>query len=297
MKKVLVMFLLLLHPLLQAQETDADREKRHREEAAKGLDTTKHAGWEYSAATGVNLSQMAFRDWAQGGANSLAYAVWGAGTAVKFGERTRWSNRLKLMFGQARVGDQDLRKTDDELYFESLFIYFVGSTINPYASFTVRTQMGPGFMYPTNAEKAQISKIFDPAYLTQSAGVAYTPFSNLTTRLGAGVREIVTSTYTQYADDPATPAIEKTWVAGGFEAVTDFRWPFAENMSFVTRLELFAPFKNLDRVFMRNDNTIAMKVNQLVTVNFNVQLINDVNVSPRTQVKEALAVGISYTLL
>jgi hypothetical protein len=296
-KRLLFLILLSVTPVLYAQEKDAEREKRYQQEAAKGLDTTKFVGWKYSAATGANLSQMAFRDWAQGGANSLAYALWGAGTAVKFGENTRWSNRLKVMFGQARVGDQEVRKTDDEIYFESLFIYFVGSTINPYGSFTLRTQIGPGYEYPTGAEKVQISNFFDPASLTQSAGVAYTPFTNLTIRLGAGAREMLTTTYNQYADDPATLAIEKTRVEGGFESVTDFRWPFAENMSFVTRLEMFAPFKNLDRVFVRNDNTIAMKVNQLVTVNFNVQFINDVDVSPRTQVKEALAIGISYTLL
>jgi hypothetical protein len=60
---------------------------------------------------------------------------------------------------------------------------------------------------------------------------------------------------------------------------------------------MFAPFKQFDRVIVRSDNTIAMKVNQYVTVNFNVQLINDANVTPRTQTKEALAVGLSYTLL
>jgi hypothetical protein len=296
-KKLIVMLLLLLNSLLSAQEKDADREKRFQQEAAKSQDTSKFIGWKYSAVTGVNLSQMSFRDWAQGGANALAFALWGNATAVSYGERTRWSNMLKLMFGQARVGDQDLRKTDDELYFESLLIYYLGSTINPYGSVTLRTQLAPGYVYPTNSQKAQISDIFDPAYLTQSAGVAYTPFPNFTTRLGAGVREVLTSTYTQYADDPATAAIEKTRVEGGLESVTDFKWPFAENMTFSCRLEMFAPFKNLDRIVMRNDNTIAMKVNQLVTVNFNVQLINDVNVSPKTQVKEALAVGISYTLL
>ncbi len=298
MKRLLFVLAVLVVSVGFAQEKEADREKRFQQEAGKGIDTTKPRGWKLESVAGVNLSQVAFKNWAQGGENTLAYALWGTANATQYGERTRWSNLLKLTYGEARVGNEDLKKTDDEIYFESLLIYLLGTTINPYGSFTLRTQFAPGYSYfDTPPTKVQISKFFDPAYLTQSAGVAYTPFANLTTRLGVGVREVLTSTYTQYADDPATQEIEKTRIQGGLESVTDFKWPFAENMIFTSRLEMFAPFTQLDRVIVRSDNTIAMKVNQYVTVNFNVQLINDANVTPRTQTKEALAVGLSYTLL
>ena len=297
MKRLTLFILLLLSTPAFGQEPDASREKRFQEEAARAADTTKPMGWKMGSIAGLNLSQVSFKDWAQGGENSMAYALWATGNAVRHSESTRWINSLKATFGQTRVGDQELRKTDDELYFESLLIYTLGTTINPYGSATLRTQFAPGYTYPANLPKQQISAFFDPAYLTQSAGVAYTPFENLTTRFGVGVREVITSTYTAYADDPETAEIEKTRVDGGFESVTDFKWPFAENMVFTSRLEMFSPFKALDRVIVRSDNTIAMKVNQYVTVNFNVQMINDVNVQARTQMKEALAVGLSYTLL
>jgi putative salt-induced outer membrane protein YdiY len=297
MNRLTLPVLLLFALSAFGQDNDPAREKRFQEEAARGQDTTKPRGWVMGSVAGLNLSQVSFKDWAQGGENSMAYAIWATGNAVRNGEATRWINNLKATFGQTRVGDQELRKTDDELYYESLLIYTLGTTINPYGSFTLRTQFAPGYHYPANLPKQQISAFFDPAYLTQSAGVAYTPFANLTTRFGVGVREVITSTYTAYADDPGTVEIEKTRVDGGLESVTDFKWPFAENMVFTSRLEMFAPFTMLDRVIVRCDNTVAMKVNQYVTVNFNVQLINDANVTARTQMKEALAVGLSYTLL
>lgn len=297
MKRLTLFILLLFSIPAVGQEPDASREARFQKEAAQGADTTKPMGWILGSIAGVNLSQVSFKDWAQGGENSMAYAFWGTGSALRQGESTRWLNSLKATFGQTRVGDQELRKTDDELYFESLLIYTLGTTINPYGSATLRTQFAAGYTYPANLPKEQISGFFDPAYLTQSAGVAYTPFDNFTTRLGVGVREVITSTYTAYADDPETIEIEKTRINGGLESVTDFKWPFAENMVFTSRLEMFSPFNALDRVIVRSDNTVAMKVNQYVTVNFNVQLINDVNVQARTQMKEALAVGLSYTLL
>jgi hypothetical protein len=62
-------------------------------------------------------------------------------------------------------------------------------------------------------------------------------------------------------------------------------------------LELFAPFNSLDEVTVRSDNTISAKVNKYVTVGFNVLLVNDVTASRKTQIKQVLAIGFSYTLL
>ena len=145
--------------------------------------------------------------------------------------------------------------------------------------------------------KTPLSNFFDPGYLTQSAGVGYQPLPEIKTRLGAALREIFTSEFPNYADDPATIDTEKTRVDGGLESTTEIEWKLDENILFTSKLELFAAFKTLDEVVVRNDNTIAAKVSKYITVNLNVQLINEKRVSPRTQVKEALAIGLSYTLL
>ena len=46
----------------------------------------------------------------------------------------------------------------------------------------------------------------------------------------------------------------------------------------------------------RMDNTLTANVSKYVVVILNVQIINDKQVSTRTQVKEVLALGLSYTL-
>jgi hypothetical protein len=299
MRTSFLIFLALFTALAVAQEDKSkegiEREKRFQEEAKKAQDTTK--GWTLKSATGANLSQVALSNWAAGGSNSLAYQLWGTGMALHVSDQTRWLNSLKLMYGQTKLGEDEIRKTDDEIYFESLLIYLIGTTINPYASVTLRTQFAPGYEYFDDAPKLQISQFFDPAYLTQSVGLAYTPTPIFTTRLGVGAREVITSTYTQYADDHETPEIEKTRIQGGLESVSDLRWPFAENMVLMMRLELFAPFSEMDRIIVRNDNTIAMKVNEYITANINLQLINDVNITPKTQAKESISVGLSYSIL
>ena len=299
-KKWLMVFAcvcLTTHGFAQEKE-DQEREKAFRERAAKlQQDSTKSYGWTHNLVTGLNLTQVSFKDWVQGGENSLAYTVWLNGSSVQDMEMTNWANTYKVAFGQTRLGSQGLRKTNDEIYFESLLIYKLWTHINPYFSATVRTQFASGFMYDDQGKETEVSKFFDPGYLTQSVGAAYKPLPEVTTRIGAALREVVTSNFPQYSDDPSTPDVEKVKVNGGLESVTDLEWKFAENMILASRLELFAPFKALDEIIARNDNTLSAKVNKYITVSFNVQLINDITVTRRTQIKQVLALGVSYTLL
>jgi hypothetical protein len=59
---------------------------------------------------------------------------------------------------------------------------------------------------------------------------------------------------------------------------------------------LFSRFNTLDVWDVRWDNTIAAKVNNYITVNFNVVLVHEISQSRKTQFKEALNIGIVYSL-
>jgi hypothetical protein len=300
MKYLISIFVIFSTLCAFAQEKtkeEIEQEKKFQEKAAQAQqDTGIVYGWTHSVVTGLNLTQISFKDWVQGGENALSYTLWLAGGSVQKMEITEWNNAYKLAFGQTRLGSQGLRKTDDEIFFESLLIYRMGLHINPYVSATLRTQFAKGYAYPNNVE-TPVSKFFDPAYLRQSIGVAYKPIPEVTTRLGVALREVIASEFTGYTDDPATTEIEKTKINGGMESVTDVHWNFAENMLLTSKLELFTPFTDPEKVILRSDNTISAKVNKYVTTSLNVTLINDVNVSPYTQIKQVLAIGLSYTLL
>jgi hypothetical protein len=117
------------------------------------------------------------------------------------------------------------------------------------------------------------------------------------TRIGAAQREIITSRFRGYSDDPATTKIEDVKVEGGVEWVTEVAWNIDDNALLTSKSELFSPIKKIDHVVIRGDNTLAVKVGKYLTVNLNVQLINEQPVTPRTQVKQSLAVGLSDALL
>ncbi len=240
---------------------------------------------------------MAFADWAQGGENALAWALSLEGKSVNDQEKNNWSNSYKLAFGQARLGGLGLRKTDDKIDLETILTYKLGTYVNPYAAATLKSQFAQGYKYDAAGNKIPVSKFFDPGYLTQSVGAGYQPMPEIKTRLGAALREIFTSEFTGYADDPTTTTIENTRVDGGLESVTDVEWKMDDNILFTSKLELFAPFKNIDEIVIRNDNTIAAAVSKYIAVNLNLQLINEKQISPRTQIKQTLAIGLRYRLL
>jgi hypothetical protein len=143
-----------------------------------------------------------------------------------------------------------------------------------------------------------VSKFFDPGYLTQSAGVGYQPVKEIKTRFGVALREIATSTYWTYANDPNTPPQDrvKIRVDGGFESVTDLELKLDDNLLIRSKLELFSPIRKPSDATLRMDNALTATVSKYIVVLLNVMLINDERASTRLQVKEMLSIGLSYTL-
>ena len=71
---------------------------------------------------------------------------------------------------------------------------------------------------------------------------------------------------------------------------------FLENMAYKGYLRLFGRFEDITIWDVRWDNTITAKINDYFNVNINVLLIYDVDETLKTQLKEALQLGISYSL-
>ncbi len=281
MKKIIPVVILLATIVVNAQETPV---------------TPYPYGWKHSLVAGLTLTQVAFTDWVQGGENALAYTLSVDGKSVNDELTSNWINAYKLAFGQTRLGNQGLRKTDDNIDLSSVFTYKLGTYVNPYVSASLKTQIAKGFAYGAGGIEVQLSQFFDPAYLTQSIGVGYQPIKEVKTRLGLAFREVITNQFNQYTDDPATVEIEKTTIDGGLESVTNIEWQLEENILLKEDLELFAPMKRLDEIVARSSTTITGKVNKYISAIFSLNLINEKRVSPKTQVKESISLGLSYTL-
>jgi hypothetical protein len=261
-------------------------------------DTTKAPdwGWKHGMVAGLTISQIAFTDWTAGGDNSLAWTLGLDGKSVDDQEKTNWTNNYRFAFGQARLAAAGMRKTDDKIDLESILTYKLSTLINPYAALTFKSQFAPGYKYgggPAGSD-LKVSNIFDPAYITQSVGAGWQVNKEVKTRAGFALRETISDKY-GFANDPKTVSYESSKVEGGLESVTDVDWKLAENILFTSRLELFAPFKTIGRVDIRNDNKLTMQVNKFITTTITAAFLN-IAPYPRTQVKESIAVGFVYNI-
>ncbi len=250
--------------------------------------------WKHTMIISANVTQVSFTDWAQGGENALAYALFLEGKSTYAVDVVNWVNSYKFGYGQAKLGSQGIRKTDDDIDLESVFTYKIETYINPFVSASLKTQFTEGVKYDALGNAMPVSNFFDPAYITQTAGIGYQPGPVVKTRLGVSLREIVVNKYAMAYIGDSTKTIE---VDGGLESVTEVAWTIMENIVLNAKLEIFAPVKQFDRMTVRSDNTLSAKVNKLISMNLNVQLINDPQVQARTQIKQTLALGISFNLM
>lgn len=253
-------------------------------------------GWQPAAVISINFSQIAFSNWTKGGTNAIAWTGSAAGGADYKTENWTSRNILKVAYGRTRLGASDFQTTDNELFLENVISKNIKWAVDPYFSNTVRTAVAPGYNYKADPA-VEIADFFDPGYITQSLGFTYDKLEHFQTRLGFAVQEIITNRHTQYSDDTTTTEIERFKVETGLESVTTGEFNVAENLLMQSKLRLFSRFESMDVWDVRWDNALVAKVNDWLNVNFTYLFIYEKAQSLTAQMKQALQVGITYTLL
>ncbi len=260
----------------------------------KEKEDTVYFKWIPKGVAGLNVSQTSFTNWSQGGENSIAWV-----TKENFGlyynaKVWRFKNDLQLAFGRMKLGEAKYRTVENDLYLESVFTKLIGWDIDPYFSNTIRTTITTGYKY-TDSSETRIADFFDPGYVTQSLGFNYKE-GGFSSRIGVALQETFTNNYREYSDNKETlDKLEAFKLETGIESVTDAKYELDQNVLFNSKLRLFTRFTNMDVWDVRWDNSITAKINKFVNVNFNVLMIYEKSQSYKTQFKEALLLGVTYS--
>lgn len=221
-------------------------------------DSLLQRNWFYLGVAVLNISQIALNNWTQAGDNALAFTLLGNFGAKYVDSPWTFNNGLKLAFGRTKLGEDEFRTNDNEFYLESILSLSLEWALDPYISNTVRTVISKGFDYKV-APAIQTTQFFDPGYITQSIGFMYHKIPNVTTRLGIGFQETITSKFPSYSDDPKTAKIEKFKFDTGIESVTEalYNIEVEDNVLFGSKLRLFYRFNELDVWDVRWDNLLT----------------------------------------
>lgn len=249
------------------------------------------------ANTGINISQISFSNWSQGGENSLTWTLFGNFNIVTKSKIWTTKNSLKFAFGRIKVGENSFRTNENEFFIETIISRNAGWAVDPFFSNTVRSPITTGYSYKGKTPE-RIADFFDPGYVTQTFGFTYDKVKGMKTRLGVAFQEIFTNHQRKFTDNPETKdRVETFKLETGIESVTNADFLIMENITYKGSLRLFSRFEKMKYWDIRWDNTLIAKVNNYVNVNLNILIVYERKQTLRTQIKEALQLGLMYNII
>jgi len=262
-------------------------------------------GWVTGLIGKAALAQVGFQNWNEGGVNSLSISTGMDGSAKKISGRLEQVHEMRLAYGLIKQGDEDLRKAEDLISIKSSWLYQgedFFARFKPTFGATLRTQFYEGLNFDTNPfdgddrePPVKVSDLFAPATLTQALGLTYAPKPWINQSLGVAAKETVVTIErlrTLYAVD----ADKSIRFEVGVEAVTNVDKQLMENINYKSTLRLFAAYNQTGAPDLLWENLIAMKVNEWISVNFELTTLYDADITKKLQLKEVLTVGLSYIL-
>lgn len=292
----------LFPPLLRAQS----------DPSGEPADTS---GFQYELSGRFSGTQAAYRNWQEGGLNTLSFSTSLDGAAEKTDGRWRQRHTLRLAFGlltsEADDAGEPIRKTDDLIRAESNFRY-AGSgffrLFKPTLSARVRTQFAKGFDYTENPypdddplagrePPVQTSSFLAPGTFVETLGLTYAPRDWYTVSLSAASKQTVVrdeDLRVLYDVDPDRLAR----VEAGAEIGATLDRQLAENVRYQSNATVFFSVGQIeeppDALW---ENFITMRINSWLTTNFEFVALFDENTSNAIQLKEVLSVGVTVDFI
>lgn len=266
-------------------------------------DTTKL--WTNGFKASLTFNQVSLTNWAAGGENSLgANTFLNLFANLKQG-KTTWDNSLDLAYGMVKLGDANVRKSDDKIDLVSKLGHnVINKNLFLSANLNFKTQFAEGYNYPNDS--VIISKFMAPGYVMLGLGLEYKPypflsisFLPLTGRLTIVNDTSLALTYGLDRGDKIKPEF------GAAFKVT-FEKDVFTNVNLKSKLDMFSNYldqpQNID---INWEAMLIMKVNKFISTYIGVQTIYDHDIQimdkdgktgPRTQFKQIFGVGLTYSI-
>lgn len=252
-------------------------------------------GWKPSANGTLNLSQSYFDNWSKGGTNTMSWEGRLEGAVIRKEVDWDWETRARVAYGQSHLDGLGTRKASDELMFETVYTRNVMEWINPFAAGKLQSQFAAGYDYNDSAgTRTRVTGPFDPTYVTQTVGLGKSWTDAYTVRVGGTLKETFSAAQYGYADDTETAEIETFKIEPGASFIADVRRDLMENILLTSNLNVFVNFRGIEAIDVRWENQLTAKVNSFVSLNAGLEILYDKDISARRQIRQTMAVGVSF---
>ncbi len=277
--------------------------------------------WKTGGKIGANFTEVGFYNWAKGGDNSLSGISYLQLFANKAKNGWTWDNQLDLEFGVLKSEGQQLKKAEDRIELNTKVGRKTSNEAWYYSGFlNFKTQFTEGFDYGDDT-KTRISHFMSPAFLTIGLGMDYKPndfFSALIAPVSSKTIIVLNQELADAGSFGVAPAeFNDTGMMIsngknirqeiGANLTLKFKKDLFKNVNLETKLDLFSNYlEDPQNIDVDWQTAVTMKVNKFLNVVFKTHLIYDDNtdiawqkdgvqhISPITQFKQSLAVGLMY---
>lgn len=299
-----------------AAQNDIDADSR--EKATKAITTRAEPdsteGWRRAGVFQLNLSQVSLTNWAAGGYSSIGGIAQFNGTANWKRGRRAWDNSVALAFGGQQQQDGPTVKTDDRIELNSKYGYEVTKSWYVAGLAQFRTQFTEGF----DVEGNRISHLLAPGYALLGVGMDYRPNDKFSVYLSPATARLVIVTDKTLWGGSTDPELRVYGVKNGSTTEMElggyirfqYQTPLAENITFMTRGDLFSNYlrdpQNMDVTW---ETLWNFKVNDWFAATLSTMVIYDHDtklprtdpegnqyLGPTTQFKQTLGVGLTFKL-
>ncbi len=281
--------------------------------------------WSQKNAMGINFNEVAFVNWNAGGNNSISALFFGNFERNYQKKLLSWKTNASLRYGLNAQEGREVRKTEDQIVFNSTFGYRRNPTSNfrYSAKFNFNTQFASGYRYP-DTEKP-ISSFMAPGYVFLGIGAEYTaPKEDLIIYLSPVTQKstfVLNQTLANEGMFGVTPAVRdelgniikegnKVRTEFGILFTGSFKKEIFTNVNLENQLSLYSDYLNkFGNVDVDWELNLNLVVNDFIKANIgshlryddDVKVKEDTNgdgeleiLGPRVQFKQMLGVGVIY---
>lgn len=262
---------------------------------------------------GFNFANVGLSNWAAGGENSLSIGTVYYTKYIKEKGNTKWTHQIDFALGGAKVGEQDFRKTDDQIVLASSFAH----KFRPKWAYSVvgvfRTQLFEGLTYeadpnnPGDEISTKISNFMAPGYLNINVGFTYDPNDKFSAQFAPAAGKItfvMDDDLAANGDFGVTPG-ENVRYEFGANIILATNLPIAENIDFKGSATFFTNYETFGNIDTNIDMLLTAKVNSWFNASAGLSLIYDDDIlidlgngetGRRVQMRHVINMGLNFNI-
>jgi hypothetical protein len=310
MKSTIVFFFLFCSLIAQAQDNEATILKKELEAKAIAKDPkdTANKTWKRGGLFSLNLSQSSLTNWAAGG-EDYAFSVNTAISGFAYYKKGKhsWDNTFNINLGYINNTSLGARKNDDRFDLVSKYGREINAKLNFSTLFNIRSQFFDGYNFPTATTQVLNSAFMAPGYILLGTGLDYKPVKNMSiffSPLTARWVIVNNDSLSKVGAYGVSPGSKSLFQLGAFASI-NYKANINKNVGYIGRLDLYSDYlKNPQNVAINMNNLFAVKISNVLSVTYSLDLIYDDNVrlfgpsknAPRLQTKSIIGAGLLVKL-